>query len=229
MFQFIKNFIKLEKIETLTTPPEQQEQPDESMSDSKNNNQIQEQPDESMSDSNTLQQEGAEQQQQQESVDQSHFDAQQIQQVQQEIVPAPIHLFTTNGNMDNIRTGPLVPAPVLDTTMYRERSQAHVGKPYDSLREQLYNSLPIPVKVLPVVACETEILEYESFFERPWPMVEKLTIADILEPFGNFKTTTSTRQRYGKILFLSRIITKYSLSGSVSLSILFRLVLFFYI
>jgi hypothetical protein len=104
----------------------------------------------------------------------------------------------------------------LDANQFKQRSEAACGKPYDTLKTTLYNSLPIPAKVIPVAASEVEILKYQNYFERPWHLVEKMTIREILQPFSNFEPVGSARQRFGKVLFLSRTLKKLSRTAIVS-------------
>lgn len=91
------------------------------------------------------------------------------------------------------------------------------AQPYDSLVNTVYAARPIPSNVIPVAALGDEVKEHERFFEKHPTVTGSMTIAEILEPFNNFKSYFEFDRRSGKILFLDRFIAKISRQQVVSL------------
>lgn len=44
------------------------------------------------------------------------------------------------------------------------------------------NTLPIPIKVIPVLASETNIQEYQALFDQDWDVVKTMQVKELMNP-----------------------------------------------
>lgn len=56
-----------------------------------------------------------------------------------------------------------------------QQQQEQQPSMYETLRRyRLYRSLPVPLKVLPVIASTDDVVDYEKMCEQPWEIVKKI-------------------------------------------------------
>jgi hypothetical protein len=80
---------------------------------------------------------------------------------------------------------------------------------YSELCDTIYDSLPIPPQVVPVLASAEEIAQYESIFDPRLHNVENMTMERLLQFFNQpHYIPGQTTTKSGKIVFLSHFIKK---------------------
>lgn len=83
---------------------------------------------------------------------------------------------------------------------------------FSRLRNDVFAALPIPPNVIPVVASPLQVGEYEKLLVRSHN--DNLTIRDIMEPYSLVRGNVE-KDKFAKILFLKKFITKLTTNGVV--------------
>ncbi|KAI9349938.1 hypothetical protein BD770DRAFT_394700 [Pilaira anomala] len=79
---------------------------------------------------------------------------------------------------------------------------------FNKLRTKTFEPLPIPPEVIPIMAFSDEVNEYENLFLQESERVDNLSIKDLLSPFSTFKPPLTKASHFGKIMFLTKLLTR---------------------
>ncbi|KAI9349920.1 hypothetical protein BD770DRAFT_159519 [Pilaira anomala] len=119
------------------------------------------------------------------------------------IKPKRVEPFQTSSSMVPI------PRPVTNQPVSNYQGGITVLKSqFNRLRTKTFEPLPIPPEVIPIMAFSDEVNEYEKLFLQESEHVDNLSIKALLSPFSNVKPPLTKDSHFGKIMFLTKLLTR---------------------